>query len=524
MALARWLISAHPIPGTETQPNETTLTFETAVLARSVAVGLPLHCLLKIKEGEALSREEEERLTFLRNHLSHIRDSYHRHGIIAGLYEGWRRLFATLDLPLEVVQGCHLLLSTANELIQSGEDTGRFFSAWQERYNEHLRSAEGQSERVMITTVHGAKGLEFDHVFLPAMQSGASKNDLPFWTSGRFADWKASKPKVDRPKDAPTRVSEFIQAHDKILAESEVIRLFYVAVTRTKSHLYLSTLDEVFQEKDGEYSPSKRGGGFLLTSWRHPLWRTRWEKAIEARKAAIQAHDATQKSFVEDEVDEFAPRKTFTRRPKSALDTPSFKATAPLFSANIHLESLTKREKGTIWHGVYGAILTLSPDSALEESPLYQDAKHHALSGGVLDETQWAVELSHILATYQNDSLGRALNDAHQSGRLLLEYDLIYGDKSLRADAILLPSPPPNEMPLTIIDFKFSSVLEGELEKDFLARERGYYKEQLETYADAVREEFGYTQAIHLALHFPILGWFVRWKSGEDVRDEGTRS
>jgi len=73
-----------------------------------------------------------------------------------------------------------------------------------------------RSEKVRIMTLHAAKGLEFEAVFLPALEDGI----LPFKGMGLLT----GKPS---PADAPPD-------------EAEEERLFYVGLTRAKTMLYLS--------------------------------------------------------------------------------------------------------------------------------------------------------------------------------------------------------------------------------------------------------------------------------------------
>jgi uncharacterized protein (TIGR00375 family) len=73
-----------------------------------------------------------------------------------------------------------------------------------------------RAEKVRIMTLHAAKGLEFEAVFLPALEDGI----LPFAGMGRLTG-KLSPSEI--PPD-----------------EAEEERLFYVGLTRAKSRLYLS--------------------------------------------------------------------------------------------------------------------------------------------------------------------------------------------------------------------------------------------------------------------------------------------
>ncbi|MBF0482699.1 MAG: ATP-dependent helicase, partial [Desulfovibrionaceae bacterium] len=76
---------------------------------------------------------------------------------------------------------------------------------------------EQKSEKVQIMSLHAAKGLEFEAVFLPALEDGVVPFAGPEFLTG----------KLPPPGAAPD--------------ESEERRLFYVGLTRAKSRLYLSS-------------------------------------------------------------------------------------------------------------------------------------------------------------------------------------------------------------------------------------------------------------------------------------------
>jgi DNA helicase-2/ATP-dependent DNA helicase PcrA len=79
-------------------------------------------------------------------------------------------------------------------------------------------------DAVQLMTVHGAKGLEFPHVFILRL----SKNDFPSGTRKAVFEFPPELMKEERP-----------QGDFQIQEER---RLFYVALTRAKQHLTLSTV------------------------------------------------------------------------------------------------------------------------------------------------------------------------------------------------------------------------------------------------------------------------------------------
>lgn len=92
-------------------------------------------------------------------------------------------------------------------------------------YLSHLDSTLGREEGKIITmtTVHRTKGLEYDHVFLPHCVDGYT----PVHIADDIGIYDKERIVLDFPPSPPL--------------ESER-RLFYVAITRAKEHLYIGTI------------------------------------------------------------------------------------------------------------------------------------------------------------------------------------------------------------------------------------------------------------------------------------------
>lgn len=96
-----------------------------------------------------------------------------------------------------------------------------------------------------ISTIHGAKGLEYDAVFLPrfnAAQGGLRTRPLLVWSEFLRADAGSQilmSPVVPTGSDTSEEMFAFLQNWDKNREAFELLRLAYVACTRAKEKLYV---------------------------------------------------------------------------------------------------------------------------------------------------------------------------------------------------------------------------------------------------------------------------------------------
>jgi len=103
-------------------------------------------------------------------------------------------------------------------------DLLEYFSFFEEAGGDIALEEELAEDAVQLMTVHGAKGLEFPHVFILRL----SKNDFPSGTRKAVFEFPPELMKEERP-----------QGDFQIQEER---RLFYVALTRARQHLTLSTV------------------------------------------------------------------------------------------------------------------------------------------------------------------------------------------------------------------------------------------------------------------------------------------
>lgn len=120
---------------------------------------------------------------------------------------------------------------------------------------------------LQLMTIHQAKGLEFDYVFLPNLERANTVQDQPLlnWHEGWYGEEKRFVMGAKTIADIGSKQKTLYSYINKMEAQKEryeQIRLLYVAMTRAKSQLYLCyTLSE---NSSGVYEKPKSGSFLYL--------------------------------------------------------------------------------------------------------------------------------------------------------------------------------------------------------------------------------------------------------------------
>lgn len=121
--------------------------------------------------------------------------------------------------------------------------------------------------RVLLMTVHAAKGLEYDHVICPGLNARSTADDQPLFhwrrINNRFV--LTANPGSEADPTAPeTRLFKFMGSKVKNDTREEVARLAYVMTTRAKK---TCTLYGCINKLDDETSGSYASGSLLESLW-----------------------------------------------------------------------------------------------------------------------------------------------------------------------------------------------------------------------------------------------------------------
>ena len=159
----------------------------------------------------------------------------------------WRRLGGPhcLQHPASELAEARLLLDTLEAAEQNGllDDWNDFEELLDQAFTEG--DPPDESVKLEILTMHGAKGLEWDLVVLPALDRGTGGNDrellywLPF-TPDRGGEQVLLAPLRAAWQSDNTPLIDLIRAEQKTRDNFENQRLLYVAATRARQKLVVS--------------------------------------------------------------------------------------------------------------------------------------------------------------------------------------------------------------------------------------------------------------------------------------------
>ncbi|MGB1883693.1 MAG: UvrD-helicase domain-containing protein [Gammaproteobacteria bacterium] len=117
---------------------------------------------------------------------------------------------------------------------------------------------------VQIMTMHGAKGLEFDHVIIPGLGRRPRTQDRPLliWSHELDVNDTHNLLLAPFPGREESPLYDFLRWRDARAQQQEAVRLLYVALTRAREQVHL--LCHMKAKAEGEWEVERRALGALL--------------------------------------------------------------------------------------------------------------------------------------------------------------------------------------------------------------------------------------------------------------------
>ena len=440
---------------------------------------------------------------------------------LADWLEGtWMALGAPDAYAVEDLRHARAFLDALSERTASGEWRG-IGTLSSVLANLYAQPQARTATPVQVLTIHGAKGLEFDHVLVPSLDRERNRGREPLlrWLDLPRAPNPASTgahPSADEDgsdlimapapvigDEEPGDVTAFLKRLSARRAANEQVRLLYVAATRAKRSLHLYA------------APAPRADGLVLPRARtllSSLWPALAEAFEDSAKAAPSVSgDAQLELFAGSQTHRVLRRLSADW---AAPDLPPAPQLLRLPLAQRSLETLefswageTRRHIGTVVHAAlqaFGAAGQLPSRARLESrAEVYREQlRRHGVPERDLGRA--AADVLEALTRTVADERGRwILSQRHRQAASELALTGMSGGRL--TNVVIDRSFVDEQGTRWVIDFKTSPHEGGRLE-DFIDRELARYRAQLEKYA-ALARGLG-PQPVRAALYFPLLGVF----------------
>lgn len=446
--------------------------------------------------------QERARLERVRRVLEEAMAQRERAPLAEWLESAWLALGCADAYPLEELRHARAFFDALSERAAAGEwhGIGSLEAVLASLYAQPQARTDAP---VQVLTIHGAKGLEFDHVLVPSLDRDRNRGREPLlrWLDLPRADGSdlimAPAPVIG--DEEPGEVNAFLKRLIACRAANEQVRLLYVAATRARRSLHLFA------------APAARADGMIV-----PRARTLLASLWQALGDDFQASSAVESSNGN------APASSADSRGGAPLRRlaadwapPQLPVSAPLARLPLARRSLeppefswvgeTARHIGTVVHAALQALAQaaeLPARAALESQlPAYREQlRRHGVPPAELDRAA-ALVVAALTRTVA-DEKGRWVlaRDHGQAGSELALTGMAGGTLT---SVVIDRSFVDRDGTRWVIDFK-TSRHEGSGLEEFLAAELARYRGQLETYALLARG-LG-PEPVRAALYFPSLG------------------
>lgn len=443
----------------------------------------------------------------------------------------WKSLGGDLPLTRELRSNARMYFSLLDELERRSAVDLAELSA---RLDSLYADTPAIPGAVDLMTIHGAKGLEWDLVLIPALEkkSGTSTARLLTWNEiTNTAEHSASvllAPIAGKGEESET-LNKWLNSIQNAREQAEARRLFYVACTRAREELHLFASPE--QKKDG--SVERKSGSLLHAAWSaaephftaHPESEISLAPVVSFPEPEMEHTILTSLAAGSDEKKLANLHRIPLNVSPAARFRPAIQWKAPTSPA-AHIfkrpeGSFDARALGTTVHSFMELLADdlASGDSSADllieiegwDDRIITVLRSHGLSPKAAEELTGPVKRA--LASTLNDPVGLWILSAHKdafSEQALTSWqeDLT----NLRIDRVFRAgSEPllPGDSCLWIVDYKTTSCTNKDVE-EFLSQEQQKYAAQLETYGKTMLAGTE-TASMRLGLYYPMIPAFRWW-------------
>jgi ATP-dependent helicase/nuclease subunit A len=347
----------------------------------------------------------------------------------------------------------------------------------------YASSASVSDSAIQIMTIHNAKGLEFDTVILPCLESQLTYDDaqLLLWmeyVNKEFSSLLISP--IQATYEEQDSIYDYIKYQQKIKSDYEIARLLYVAVTRARNSLHLvfnvpksmrssllkqiypsikADIDTLLNENKSEDAPIENS---INTQPLHRL-SLKWSPPLqEINSTSAPAYEQDETGFI--------------------------------------LQDATAKCMGILIHKMleYFSLHGFKQWQAKSETQQSDYIKNHLRQLNILPKnlSKAAKQVLKAISNTLNDKQGLWILQQHHDAQS--EFAI-----STETDTFIIDRTFVDESGVRwIIDYKSSSPTDESLEK-FLQQEEKEYSEQLKKYCKAFQAVE--QREIKLALYFPMV-------------------
>lgn len=442
---------------------------------------------------------DRKRLERIRNVLRRALEDSGRDSLPDWLEATWLRLGAADAYQAQDLRHARAFFFALGERVAAGEWRGtQDLELLLENLFAQPETGTDRAPPVQVMTIHRAKGLEFDHVLLPALDRdrGRDREPLLRWLDLPRATGESDLVMAPAPvigEETGGRVGEYLKRLISERAANEQVRLLYVAATRARQTLYLSGAPKA--RADGSVAP--RSGTLLQSLW--PALSARFESA--SATAEVEEASAMSQPL----------RRLRSNWTPPRLDPPPSLPHLPIAPQPLEQDlefswvQETSRSIGTLVHAHLERFAEGAPSADSIASRRDEFAQQLRRHGVPEREVPGAVQVViDALTRTAADERGRWIfsREHRQPQSELALTGLADGRLT---NVIIDRSFVDSAGTRWVIDFKTSRHQGGGLE-EFLDREMQRYEGQLRRYVELARG-LG-PNPVRAALYFPLLGAF----------------